>query len=413
MSVFSTVKQWLQYANLCSVILLVATLPFYYEYRKPMLILFFATYLVELIVSMRWKDLRLNRTRYYFFGLLLFFGLAFCYLPFEANKHLFRILIDRRLALMGFAIVGFFGLNEKVKLNYVLNAIIVTAVAVAAYLVCYRIGFTALLQSANKSELLSQAGVEFVNTHMMFDFFFNLALISVWYILSKGWARLRIAYKIFYFAAAAIVLYILLHTIGRSGFFACLVVLSFVVAIELRKIRRWLSWVAIICALVVVPFGLFAHERMQGDMVIHEPRLFLWKMSLPLIGQKPVLGHGIATGQDKFTALRLETHAQTHEYEGFWDENALVAIHNEFLQTLLTFGGVGLLLLLFIYLSPLWIVEKQKRTLLLIFIIISLIQSMFDDFLVGQQFGVAFGLMMAVILSQPFEKLKQNEVMDK
>jgi O-antigen ligase len=395
-SAYLKVKDALQYLNLCCLLLLVATLPFYYEYRKLMIILFFATYLLEWVVSMRWKSVNLNPVRCYFLALLLFFLWIFLYYPFEANQHLFRVLMDRRLALLGFAVVGFGGLNEKIKLKYVLNTIVITTVALIAYIMFYCVGFDKLLHGDNLPYLFMEERVNHVNTHMMFNFFLNLSLISIWHLLSSGWLKLGATLKVAYIAATPVILYFLLTTEGRGGFLTCIVISMLIVWQELRKRKKWLGWVTLSLMPPVALLGMVMHRRVLHVDILQEPRLYLWKIALPLIKERPILGHGMAAAQEKFTDLRDQT--LPPQLKGAWDEYALVDVHNQYLQTAMEFGLVGLALLLLIYLAPLWLVSKENKGITLLVTLMVLIQSTFDSFLNGQQFGVTFGILAVVLL---------------
>jgi O-antigen ligase len=306
--------------------------------------------------------------------------------------------MDRRLALLGFSLVGFGGLNEKIKLKYVLNAVVVTAVALIMYILLYHVGFDKLLHGDNIPYFFMEERIEHANSHMMFNFYLNLSLVSIWYLLSSGWLKLSSILKVGYLATTSIILYFLLTTEGRSGFLTSIVISMLIVSMELWKRRKWLGCVMFSLTPVVTSVGLFLHKRVLHTDILQEPRLYLWKIALTLIKEKPVFGYGMAAAQEKLTTLRNQ--ALPPQLEGLWDDHALVDAHNQYLQTVLEFGLVGLVFLLFIYLAPLWLVNKKNRSIMLLIVVMVIIQSSFDSFLNGQQFGVTFGLLMAVLLSQ-------------
>jgi O-antigen ligase len=393
------VKNTLQYINLCCLLLLVASLPCYYEYRKLPIILFFATYLVELIVSMRWKNVKLNAVRFYFLALLLFFLWIFLYYPFESNRHLFRVLMDRRLSLLGFALVGFWGVSEKIKLKYVLNTFAITSTLLIAYIAFYLIGIDKLLQEGSSlAQLFTEERIKQVNTHMMFNFFMNLSLASIWYLLFSAWSKLNAALKAYYLSTAVAIGSVLIITEGRSGFLTCIVITMTIVTLSIWEKKRTWAWITAILTPAIAIAGLSMHRRIAHSDITQEPRFYLWKLSCTLIKEKPLLGHGVAATQEKLTELRRLT--MPPQLEGLWDEYALVDAHNQYLQTTMELGLAGLALLLFIYLAPLRLVSGEKRGFMLLITVMVLMQSFFDSFLNGEQFGITFGLLMVVLLTQ-------------
>ena len=117
--------------------------------------LFFISYLVEFFLDRKWQTAKLDKTSIYFLGVLFFFLLAVMYYPFDSNTY-FKVLLERRYALAGFAFVGFFGVNEKYKMSYFLNVFIATSLVVIFYLLFVCIGFLEFIQSDQKALLFNR-----------------------------------------------------------------------------------------------------------------------------------------------------------------------------------------------------------------------------------------------------------------
>src|ERR1035437_4754105 len=130
----------INYFNLVSLLLLAAASIYYYPIQKLAFLAFFGSYFIEFILEKKWENIVLDKKSIYYLVMAFFFLLAFIYYPFENTSKYFTWLVGRRLAIFGFAVVGFFGVNSKYKLNYILNTFIISSVVAILYLIFFRIG---------------------------------------------------------------------------------------------------------------------------------------------------------------------------------------------------------------------------------------------------------------------------------
>ena len=149
-----------------------------------------------------------------------------------------------------------------------------------------------------------------------------------------------------------------------------------------------------------MPFILFGaishHRRISKDSVETEPRLFLYKTAYSLIKEKPIFGYGLSDAQEKFDIERTKYQTESFRVWALTINN--IDSHNQYLQTTLEFGFIGLLLLLFIYYFPIFIVDNSRLTLLLLFSGLYSYHSIFDMFITGQ-FALVFSLIILLILN--------------
>ncbi len=113
-------------------------------------------------------------------------------------------------------------------------------------------------------------------------------------------------------------------------------------------------------------------------------RMLIWKSSLKIISGNPWLGVG--TGDVKDELLNY--------YKDKGISNALTLklnAHNQYLQTAIALGLVGLILLLAALLVPAWIAMREKNLLLLFFLLISGTNFLFESMLERQAGVVFFG----------------------
>lgn len=74
---------------------------------------------------------------------------------------------------------------------------------------------------------------------------------------------------------------------------------------------------------------------------------------------------------------------QSKEFIVANQNNKILDAHNQYLQTLMEFGITGLILLVFIYIFPILLVEKQLKIVTIYLIATILFQSFFDVFFTG------------------------------
>lgn len=357
---------------------------------------FFISYFLELFLDKKWNNIHFDKKSVFYITMLFFFLLALISYPFDKTHLYFHILLNRRYSLLGFAFVGFFCVNKLFKINYFLNTFIITSVVVIIYLIFYRIGIFEFLLNDNRSEVFSSERIKYINNHMMFDFFLNISLISTWYILTMSWKRTIWWKRFLYFVSLTVIYGILSISEGRSGFIAgSLLILSFIF-FEMWKRRKMIG---IIIGLLI-PFLLVGiisnHKRMSEKEIKAEPRIFLWKSAISVIKESPVIGYGISNAQEHFDIAR--TKYQTVEFNDDSKKSKLLDSHSQYLQTTMEFGILGFLILIFLYVYPFFIADKNRKVFSALILLLCVNQSVFDMFITGQ-FSTLFCILMILILS--------------
>jgi len=390
---FST---FVNYANLLSALLLTATSIYYYQVQKIAFILFFSTYLLEIFVDKKWENIHLDKKSIYYMIMAFFFVLVFIYFPFEESSKYFSRLSVKRLSILGFAIVGFLGVNDKFRLNYFLNTFIISSIIAIVYLIFIRIGIVEFFTNPMRVEAFTNERILHVNSHMAFDFYLNVSLIGIWYILTRSWNRTIWWKRYLYLGALTLIFSTLSLSEGRSGFIVAILLMLSFIFIEIWKRRKMMG----IIIGFLIPFLLIGivsqHKRMSEKSLEAEPRIFLWESALSVIKESPVLGHGISDAQVHFDIARMKF--QTEEFKQNWKSHALLDAHNQYLQTTMEFGLVGLLLLLFLYTYPIFIADKNRQVFSILLLFLCAYQSFFDMFIIGQ-FSALFGIIVILILS--------------
>lgn len=367
--------------------------------------LFFITYTAEVFLEQRWRRVKLDAITIYFGLFVLFFVLGLFYLPFDSSKYL-KHHLENRYALLGFGVVGVFGLNQYYKMSYLFKTMIVTSV-VAILFLFFKVGIAEFILSPNRNLLFTQARIENVNAHMGFNLFLNVSLVGIWYICSSSWRRIPRYTRYLYVLAMCIIFFVLSISEGRSGFLASIFLLFSFLAIEVWRRRKILGFVMALVLPLALAFAASQHTRIAHHAVGDEPRIAFWHSAVELIEKKPILGYGISNAQVAFDQVNMKY--TTLEYRKYWTKQGIwfIDTHNQYIQTTLEFGVVGLLLLLLIYFAPIGIVESKRRLLCLYLCGLCAYQSVFDMFITGQ-FCLFFCLLMLAVL-----RTKNDIVLDK
>jgi O-antigen ligase len=402
--IITKVKQFVNITNLFSGLLLVCVLAIdNFSLQENVYYAFFISYIMEFFLDKKWKTVAINKKTSYFFLLFLFFALALIYYPFDQPQPYFKLIIERRYPLLGFAFVGVFGLNPLYRLRYFISSVVVASVSIVIYLIFFRVGISQFFVDPN---LFNLARSQYVNSHMIVNFYFNSSIIGIWYLLSTYWSRMYKLYRPLLIFSLFLVLYSLSISEGRSGFLFGLLISAFLTFSELwNKKKKYGILVAIFIPWVAVML-ISTHKRMEYDFIKSEPRIHLWEAGVSVIKEKPILGYGISSAQLHFDAAREIF--QTSEYKVAWQHAKHLDSHNQYLQTWMEFGIVGILLLLIVYLSPYFLVIRRRKKLTLVFTFLVLFQSFFDMFATGF-FSAIFCLWLVFLIRTGSDKKELDE----
>jgi len=363
------------------------------------LYLFFSTWAVEVVLDKRWQHFHWDRTKTYYAIVLAFFCLPLMYAPWDGSVHFHR-LFEYRLGLLGFSLVGLLGLNKYYSLELMFSLFIGIALAMVAYLF-YLVGWDAIVHDPNRMIILSETRIEHINAHMQFNFFVNVAIVGVWYWLFgtkrdvSWWCKLLLSV-----AALCLITAVLLSE-GRSGVLACMGVVG---SLLIYQCWQWKKWVSIVMVSLVIIGGVYVvshHQRMSVDNANSELRLRYWGVASDLIKQKPILGYGMSSAQEEFSKRSILV-CNEQEREHWRDYFDVIDAHNQYLQIMMEFGVLGLLLLLAVYLGPV-IIDQTHRIVSICLVGLCMFQSVFDMFVTGS-FCILFCLLVLMMLNMNVDR---------
>ena len=407
----------LNYINLLSAILLTASLPLFMRYQRPFLYIFFVTYILEFFFQKKWQNFRTDKLKWVFIAFLVFFLLIPLYQLFESNHDYAGKIMQTRLPFLAFGLIGLFGFNKLYKLHYFAVTVLVSSFLIFCFLVFYRVGVADILFSSSEMhDPLSLARKTFINNHMAVNSYLNSALIFLFYLLNqKSVRKLDFCFKIAYFIMGLSVVALLLFPYeGRTGFLTAIIIISIMI---LYKVWKWKRFVAILLSFVV-GFAAFLliveHPRMNQQQFENNPRLVLWNISTDMIAKKPIFGYGSSTAADIF----ITKCTKSPQVKATQDELLLRVIaeknivgahpHNQYLQTTMEFGMIGLFLLLFFHIYPIFVVCEKRRIYVFLFLFISALQATTDVYGCGY-YPLMFVMILTLLLVSEDKKKSELE----
>jgi O-antigen ligase len=146
-----------------------------------------------------------------------------------------------------------------------------------------------------------------------------------------------------------------------------------------------------------VIIGNFSTDKIDWKNI--DPRMRVWHSSLVLIKEKPLFG----VGPDTKSKLTEVYKSEGFTAEAFFRLNA----HNQFLESQLTFGILGTVVLFWMLITPLiWRRKAWNPSLICPFLIIVTVTMIFESILV-RQWGIMFFVLFYCILTIP-DKVPPN-----
>ena len=395
---YNKFRVWVNYINLFAAVLVASSLIFWESMQKPAIYLFCICYLIEFFTDKKWKTLKFSNKAYWCIAVFVFYILAYIYKPFESTSNYFSIVINNRSSLLVSVFVVLFGVNNLFKMTYFLNTFILTSILAILYLALYRVGVSDFINNESRFDLFNSARIQWINSHTIFNYYLNISIVFIWYILTFSWNKIKGWQRYFYLMATALFFFSITISEGRSGFLTGIILfVGYIIFYFFKRNKKVGILIALLTPLFVV--GLASQkERFSNQALQNEPRLILWKTAFDIVKTAPILGHGISDPQNKFMES-LSTN-QSKEFIVANQNNKILDAHNQYLQTLMEFGITGLILLVFIYIFPILLVEKQLKIVTIYLIATILFQSFFDVFFTGI-FSHFFAFLMILILVVP------------
>lgn len=367
------------YFHIACTLFLFSTLPFYYSmFTQYGLILFFASFVIDYIVSKRWQQgFKLSASRVVSLFLLLQFALLFIYGLFESEPKYLSTLYEYRLSFLGFGIVGLLGVNDKFKLRHfaytTLPSIIVLFVCLYSVLPDYVFKIEKFNVFLNE---LSAYRAKYICSHMTINIFLcvGMALFAKIYQSSKNtFEKIFSALVVILYFAIVMLSNARIGMLNASLLFGCILLRTTVKNKKLLILTMLLLAVAVLSSLYIITTDNPIRSKIP---VLNKsnPREFIWHEAVEKIKMSPIIGVGASTNAAEFkemllgnedlirTEIFLLSHIKQDHVYGMHP-------HNQIMQSLQEYGIIGLLAILGLFASIV-MATRGSFTLSMVFVVI-------------------------------------------
>lgn len=395
---YPVITKSINYINLISGLLLAATSIYFTKIQQIWFYVFFISFFLEIFSDKKWRNLSSKPTRFYFLAIFIYFFLILIYHPFEHSDKYFKKLLELRLALFGFSVVGFFGLNKLYKVSYFANTFIFSAL-IAIAILFHGVGFHEVIHNPQRLSLISTFRVENINSHIVFNAYLNIALICVWYLIFRVKTRYNILRISFYIILALIFILNLAISEGRVGIAVCLVIMGILAVYEVWKHNKLYFILLSLLLPMIAWFVITNHQRVSTAEITSDPRSFIWKAASETMQREPLIGYGASRGQEE-----LDETLTKYSPAGFresWGPYVIMHSHNQFFQSYLEFGIVGVIFMLIILGAPVFIAHSDLKIFTTLLLLIFVMQCMTDIVVTFQGFPVILGSILLMVLCVP------------
>ncbi|MCQ2335674.1 MAG: O-antigen ligase family protein [Paludibacteraceae bacterium] len=367
-----------------SICFLIATLPFgYTETFSIAIYVLLGAYVIDYFVSRIYKGIKFKNgiKEWMFLSMILFYLLQLFFYPIETHLDFFHQISEDRLSFLLIGIIGIMGINKKIKLEYIAWAFVAVAMACSIFLLSFipsKPDYTTL------NIFLATIRVSYFCSHMLFNLFINTSIIFAFFLLRRYNNSLIKAFLI-------IAIIVFLSTIsvseGRIG-----IISGYVITITMLTYRLW-KWHKISVLLILLPLLFFVYtmstnHRLNINTIKNDPRLKIWEYTISEIQEHP-WGMGASSAAYAMIDL-LQKKFDRGELTDEFVTNAVLKrssygahSHNQYLQTLLEYGPIGLFVLLAILILPIFACNNNLRIYTVQFSFLYATQFITDIFVSG------------------------------
>ncbi|MCQ2360127.1 MAG: O-antigen ligase family protein [Paludibacteraceae bacterium] len=356
--IFSDITSWML---ILSVGFLIATLPFGYTGALRIAIyLLLGTYIIDYVVSgvykgWSWKS---NKNKWLYLIMIAFFLLQLIFYPFETHLDYFHQIFEDRLSFLAIGIIGIFGINKRLKLEYAECVYIIVAFLCSATLLSCCLKPMSDWYSL-KTHLIERR-LFYFSSHMLFNGFINIAIIFSFHFLIKSkniWLRVALIF------ALLTMLITISFSEGRIGLICAYATTLFFLTAMLWKWKKWSIIIALI-PLLGVSAVIFNNEKFSTQNLNKEPRKIIWAATIRNIKDNPLgLGASTAAYKNLISIEELENQGELYDetvHQAVVERSIYGAhAHNQYLQSTLEYGPIGGLLLLTLLILPMFICHKN------------------------------------------------------
>jgi O-antigen ligase len=243
-----------------------------------------------------------------------------------------------------------------------------------------------------------------------YSMYIDFALVAIFFLLTKKELLISRGKRIYLYVAIFFLEFMLVLLQSKTGMIVSLLVLGILIVRYLVLTKKWINTVAILGGLVgvylltydfIITAGrsriisatetLTTSKPSKSATESSQVRIFVWKSAWNVIKENPIVGVGTGDVSNVLLAQYAKDGA-----EGALKEK--LNAHDQYMQTTIALGAIGLLVLLAMFLIPLYISIQEKRFVYMMFLGILLINFLTESMFQTQGGTMFYGLFNSLLM---------------
>lgn len=244
------------------------------------------------------------------------------------------------------------GITDKFRMEYMAIVMLVVSVSIIGYLMyCTGLKFDDFVVWTSNFNKIRATNI---NSHMVVNLYWNISIILAIFILSYR-RDFHVGARIGILLLMIPIFFALLITEGRTGLLTMFVI-NFVFLVHYYIRHRSQKWILLLVgAFVVCTWAILDNnERIIEARTNRNPRIYIWKVAVEMIKDRPIGGYGVCSARHEFIKRGLnDTDFRQYYAESYCSSEAVIKHHasinlmhphNVLLETWMQFGIIGVLI---------------------------------------------------------------------
>lgn len=377
-------------------------IPYNFPYLVPIDFLIILGYLGSQNLKQGWSSVCKDRFSIISISFYLLVIISIIFFPGDTDESIRQALVKVPFFLMPFFVIG-----SDLKKDEVVKLLLIFSLG------CLSSGIIQLLQSIwdylNTRQLSVFYHYDFAN-FMHITYLGMYQLFASAFFLYKGVRTVNKPRKVFYTLSSILCALFVFLSSAKIMLIALIIIALVMLILTIKRERKGFIWWSLPFVFLLMPFllyevsdkfkirldsaatelYLFYTHQDEGRAYSTGQRILLWRNAIEIVKEKPFLGVGVSHVQNSVNYhMELSGDAERLPVK--------LNAHNEYLQTTVGMGVVGLMFLISIYLLPLRYSNKDKMFVTLTFVIIVCTASISES-IMERQAGVVFVQLIGCLL---------------
>lgn len=363
-------------------------------------------YAIDYAVNQRWRTWSFSKEKWTYVASMVYYLLLPIWILLGIDTGPDTTSFYERLMPFGIVgLIGLMGISRQIKVEW-MALVGLTVVSVVTVLIVSHIGISSMFTLMHDdASPFNQARLIYSESHMQFNMYANMALILGFATIVEK--KSSLVWRIIIGLEMLITMSAVLVSEGRAGLVSMLIIVILMVIYLLWSYKKWMSIVlgslAIIGSCVILNYSLKAHY----SQLENEPRLYIWQVAVHQFEQHPWIGYGMSRGHEEFIEMGVQDQGFVEHFYNHFARRSDIQIdefhyhgvhpHNAFLEAGIAYGILGILLLAFIFFSPIFLQPYPNNRYTSLVAIVFLIQAMFEH--MGHDLNPLLFMLMLLVLS--------------